>query len=96
MNKSIKKGFIGLLLLSVVLSGCQKTPAPAESNQPGTDVQDKVTGSREEIAKAYVETLGAGDFDKLLQGFAYDVQMQKASSQLQASLEPSLKQLGAL
>ena len=96
MNKSIKKGFIGLLLLSVVLSGCQKTPAPAESNQPGTDVQDKVTGSREEIAKAYVETLGAGDFDKLLQGFAYDEQMQKASSQLQASLEPSLKQLGAL
>ena len=54
MNKSIKKGFIGILLLSVVLSGCQKTPAPAESNQPGTDVQDKVTGSREEIAKAYV------------------------------------------
>ena len=72
MNKSIKKGFIGLLLMSVVLSGCQKTQAPAESNQSGTDVQDKVTGSREEIAKAYVETLGAGDFDKLLQGFAYD------------------------
>ena len=38
MNKSIKKGFIGLLLLSVVLSGCQKTPAPAESNQPGTEM----------------------------------------------------------
>ena len=49
MNKSIKKGFIGLLLMSVVLSGCQKTQAPAESNQSGTDVQDKVTGSREEI-----------------------------------------------
>ena len=30
----------------------------------------KVTGSREEIAKAYVETLGAGDFDKLLQGIS--------------------------
>ncbi|WP_448910907.1 alpha/beta fold hydrolase [Holdemania massiliensis] len=96
MNKAVKKGMIGLMLMAVVLGGCQKASEPKQTDEPGTEVTDKVTGSREVIAKAYVETLGAGDFEKLLKGFAYDEQMQKAAAQLQASLEPSLKQLGAL
>ena len=96
MNKAVKKGMIGLMLMAVVLGGCQKASEPKQTDEPGTEVTDKVTGSREEIAKAYVETLGACDFEKLLKGFAYDEQMQKAAVQLQASLEPSLKQLGAL
>lgn len=91
--KSIKKTFLSLIVLGLLLTGCSSTTNQPKGNS--TEIQ-KITGTRNEVATAFIETLAEKDFDKLTTQFPFDEAMTKASSQLKSALGPSMLQLGEL
>lgn len=87
----MKKGLMLLFILGLTLG-----LAACQSNSTEKTETEKMTGTQEEIAKAYIEVLAAGDYDRLANGFAYDAEMEKLSGKLESIFASSMAALGEL
>ncbi len=92
-KKKMKKKFLlSLLVIGMLLVGCQKQ----SDSKPSAPTEGFVDGSRQEIADSFVKTMADQNFDQLTSAYRYDDAMQKAMEQLTSQLSLAMEQLGAL